>query len=145
MLCYTFHSDLAVRLLLTGLKIRRWLQVVDADDSGGWLIVYHPWPVLLGADLRALPINVVYRRAAAYLQLAAHEVLVRNQELEADLGYLPLRLVGVERAVRADVRLERLLQEEKEKLHVMYCCLFASCSNGNNSSSGNRGGTPRAD
>lgn len=78
--------------------------------------MYHPRPVLLGADLRALPINVVYRRAATYLQLTADEVLVRNQELEPNLRNLPLRFVCVERAVRADVRLERLRWETTEEI-----------------------------
>lgn len=73
--------------------------------------MYHPRPILLGTDFRALPINVVYRRAAAYLQLAADEVIVRDQKLEANLRNLPLRFVCVERAVRADVRLERLNRE----------------------------------
>lgn len=78
--------------------------------------MYHPRPILLGADFRALPINVVYRRAAAYLQLAADEVIVRDQKLEANLRNLPLRFVCVERAVRADVRLERLKRKrEREK------------------------------
>lgn len=112
---FTFHSDLAVGLLLAGLKIWRWLEVVDADDGRGGLVMYHPRPILLGADFRALPVNVVYRRAAAYLQLAAHEVLVRNQELEPDLRNLPLRLVRVERAVRANVRFERLRGKKRSE------------------------------
>lgn len=77
--------------------------------------MYHPRPILLGADFRTLPINVVYRRAATYLQLAVHEVIVRNQELESDFRDLPLRLVRVERAVRANVRRERLRKEKKRK------------------------------
>lgn len=68
----------------------------------------HPWPVLLGAHLGALPINVVYRGTASYLQLAAGEMVVRNQKLKADLGYAPLELVRVQGTVRADVRLQRL-------------------------------------
>lgn len=95
---------MSVGLLLSGLEVRRWLQVVDADDGGGRLHVHHPGPVLLGADLGALPVDVVYRRAAPYLQLAARgEVIVRNEKLKADLGDLPLGLVGVQGAVRADV------------------------------------------
>ena len=106
--CFTFDSDLAVGLLLTGLEIGWWLQVVDADDGRRWLIVYHPRPVLLGANLGALPVNVVYRGAAPYFQLALGEMLVRNEKLKADLGNLPLGLVGVQGTVRADVRLQRL-------------------------------------
>jgi len=77
--------------------------------------MYHSRPILLGANFRALPINIVYRRTATYLQLAAHEVIVRNQELEPNLRNLPLRFVRVEWAVRANVRFERLKREKKTK------------------------------
>lgn len=109
----TFHPNMAVRFLLPGLEVRRRLQIVDADDGRGGLVVYHPGPVLLGADLRALPVNVVDRGAAPYLQLPAGEVLVRNEELKADLGDLPLRFVRVQGAVRADVGLQRLHRRER--------------------------------
>lgn len=115
---FTFHSNLPVGFLLTGLKIRRWLQVVDADDSRGRFVMYHPWPILLGADLRALPINVEYRRAATYFQFAAHEVLGRNQELEPDLRDMPLRFVRVEGTVRTNVRLERLRRKKYKKTEI---------------------------
>jgi len=78
---FTFHPDLAVGLLLTRLEVRRRLQVIDADDGRGRLVVDDARPILLRAHLRALPIDVVYRRAAAYLQLAARKVLVGDQEL----------------------------------------------------------------
>lgn len=103
---------MTVRFLLASLKVGRWLKIVDADDCGGRLVMYHPGPVLLGADLGALPVNVVYRGAAAYLHFpgSSGEVFVRNEKLKSDLGDLPLRFVRVEGAVRADVRLQRLRQ-----------------------------------
>lgn len=104
---------------MAGLKIWRWLEVVDADDSRGRLVMYHSRPILLGADFRALPINIVYRRATTYLQLAAHEVIVRNQELEPNLRNLPFRFVRVERAIRANVRFERLKGEKKQKRYKL--------------------------
>jgi len=81
--------------------------------------MYHSRPILLGANFRALPINIVYRRTATYLQLAAHEVIVRNQELEPNLRNLPLRFVRVEWAVRANVRFERLKREKKQKRYKL--------------------------
>ena len=101
---------MTVRFLLASLKVGWWLEIVDADDCGGWLVMYHPGPVLFGADLGTLPVYVVYRGAAAYLHFAgpSGEVFVRNEKLKSDLGDLPLRFVRVEGAVRADVRLQRL-------------------------------------
>lgn len=103
---------MAVGLLLSRLEVGRRLEIVDAHDGGGRLVMDHPGPVLLGADLGALPVYVVDRGAASDLQLAAGEVVVRNEKLKADLGDLPLRLVRVQGAVRADVRLQRLHRRE---------------------------------
>lgn len=99
----TFNADLTVGLPLAGLKIRRWLKIVDTNYSRRGFIVYNPRAILLGAHFRALPINVVYRGAATYFQLAVHEVVVRHEKLKADLGHLPFGLVRVQRTVRFHV------------------------------------------
>lgn len=107
---FTFHSNMAIRFLLTGLEVGRWLEIVDTHNGRSWLVLYHlrRCPVFLEADLCALPVNIVYRGAATYFQLASGEMLVRNEKLKADLGNLPLGLVRVQRTVRADMRLQRL-------------------------------------
>lgn len=99
---------MSIGFLLAGLEVGWRLQVVDTDDGRRWFVVYQPRFVLLGADLGALPVNVVYGGAASYFQLAPREMVVRNEELKADLRNVPLGLVRVQGTVRAYVRLQRL-------------------------------------